>query len=131
MTKTIHSMIRVLDLNRSIHFYTQALDLELADQFEFETFTLTYLRDPKSGFEVELTLNHGRETPYVHGDAYGHLAVCVENIDEVHQKLVDLALSPTPVKSMQHNNKTMAMFFFLTDPDGYKIEFLQKYGRFQ
>lgn len=70
MTKAIHTMIRVLNLDRSIQFYSTALGLELADQYEFDGFTLTYLRDPNSGFEVELTLNHGRDSPYEHGDAY-------------------------------------------------------------
>ncbi|MBD1557188.1 lactoylglutathione lyase [Vibrio sp. S9_S30] len=131
MTKTIHTMIRVLNLDRSIQFYSSALGLELADQYEFDGFTLTYLRDPNSGFEVELTLNHGRESPYEHGDAYGHLAVCVDNIEHTHNALTEMGFNPTPIKSMQHNNKTMATFFFLTDPDGYKIELLQKHGRFQ
>lgn len=131
MSQIIHTMIRVFNLERSISFYTKALGLEVAGQFEFDSFTLTYLKDPLSDHEIELTSNHNRKKPYEHGEAYGHIAVCVDDIEETYQRLVELGLQPTPIKSMEHNNKLMATFFFLTDPDGYKIEFLHKVGRFQ
>lgn len=74
MAKAIHSMIRVLDLERSITFYQQAFGLEVADRFEFDSFTLAYLRNAEADFEVELTLNKGRSEPYDLGDGYGHIA---------------------------------------------------------
>ncbi|EPU2896749.1 VOC family protein [Vibrio vulnificus] len=131
MTKMIHSMIRVSVLDRSIAFYRDALELEIKDQFVFDTFTLTYLANKTTGFELELTYNHGMSDPYTHGTGYGHLAVCVEDIELAHKRLRDLGIAPSDVKAMDHNQKHLATFFFITDPDGYKIEFLQRQGRYQ
>ena len=66
MAKAIHMMVRVLDLDRSIAFYRTALGLEVADRFDFDSFTLVYLRNAEADFEVELTLNKGRTEPYAH-----------------------------------------------------------------
>ncbi|EGQ8025111.1 VOC family protein [Vibrio vulnificus] len=131
MTKMIHSMIRVSNLDKSIAFYRDALELEIKDQFVFDTFTLTYLANKTTGFELELTYNHGTNDPYTHGTGYGHLAVCVEDIELTHKRLRDLGIAPSDVKAMDHNQKHLATFFFITDPDGYKIEFLQRQGRYQ
>ncbi|ELP6119542.1 VOC family protein [Vibrio vulnificus] len=131
MTKMIHSMIRVINLDKSIAFYRDALELEIKDQFVFDTFTLTYLANKTTGFELELTYNHGMNDPYTHGTGYGHLAVCVEDIELTHKRLRDLGIAPSDVKAMDHNQKHLATFFFITDPDGYKIEFLQRQGRYQ
>ena len=67
MAKAIHSMIRVLDLERSIAFYREAFGLEVADKFDFDGFTLAYLRNPEADFEVALTLNKGRAAPVHQG----------------------------------------------------------------
>lgn len=131
MAKPIHSMIRVYDLERSVEFYQSALDFKVAQQFQFIDFTLLYMKANETDFELELTFNHDQKQPYEHGNAYGHLAICVEDLHATHNKLTKLALSPTEIKSMQHDNQLMAKFFFLTDPDGYKIEVLERYGRFK
>ncbi len=57
MTKLIHSMVRVSDLE-PINFYCSALELEISDQYVFDNFTLTYLANAKTAFELELTFNH-------------------------------------------------------------------------
>ena len=81
MAKAIHMMVRVLDLDRSIAFYRTALGLDVADRFDFDSFTLVYLRNAEADFEVELTLNKGRTEPYALGDGYGHVAFCVDDLD--------------------------------------------------
>jgi lactoylglutathione lyase len=131
MAKPIHMMIRVLDEKKSVDFYRKALGLDIADRFPFEDFTLIYMRQPESEFEVELTVNHGRTETYTHGTGYGHLAVAVENVDAEHQRLEALGLSPGPVKEFHRDGALMAKFFFLQDPDGYKIEILQRHGRYR
>ncbi|NIY82393.1 glyoxalase superfamily protein [Vibrio hepatarius] len=131
MAKLIHSMIRVFDVNRSIAFYKDALDLDVAQSFEFESFSLIYLRNSSSDFELELTYNHDNSDHYTHGSGYGHIAVCVDDLASTHQRLVELNMHPTDIKSMAYQETPMAKFFFLTDPDGYKIEFLERLGRFQ
>jgi lactoylglutathione lyase len=131
MAKAIHMMVRVLDLDQSIAFYRTALGLQVADRFEFDGFTLVYLRNVEADFEVELTLNHGRTEPYAHGDGYGHVAFCVDDLDGEHRRLTGAGIAPQPVKEFHRDGGLMARFFFIQDPDGYRIEVLQQHGRYR
>ena len=96
MAKAIHSMIRVLDEDRSVAFYRRAFGLEIADRFGFDDFTLVYLRNDDIDFEIELTVNHGQTEPYTHGSGYGHLAVAVGDLPGEHKRFTELGLEPTP-----------------------------------
>lgn len=131
MAKAIHMMVRVLDEAKSVDFYEKAFGLSIADRFDFDDFTLVYLRNPENDFEVELTVNKDRETPYQHGDGYGHVAFATDDLDGEHARFAALGLSPTPVKEFFRDGGLMARFFFVQDPDGYKIEMLQRHGRYQ
>src|SRR6266436_3832895 len=113
MAKPVHSMIRVLDETRSLDFYARAFGLEVADHLKFPDFALIYLRHP-----------------YSLGDGYGHLAVIVDDVDGEHIRFEREKLSPGPLRDFKHDGKTLARFFFVSDPDGYKIEVIQKGGRF-
>ena len=84
--KAIHSMIRVLEEARSVEFYRRAFGLEVADRYAMDGFTLLYLRNNESEFELELTVNHGRTEPYALGEGYGHLAVSVADLDAEHAR---------------------------------------------
>ena len=131
MAKAIHMMIRVLDLERSVAFYRTALGLDVADRYDFDSFTLVYLRNPEAEFEVELTLNNGRAEPYGLGDGYGHVAFCVDDLDAEHERLSEAGVGPQPIKEFHRDGGLMARFFFIQDPDGYKIEVLQRHGRYR
>ena len=131
MAKAIHMMIRVLELERSIAFYRTALGLDVADRYDFDSFTLVYLRNAEADFEVELTLNKGRTEPYGLGDGYGHVAFCVDDLDAEHERLSEADVGPQPIKEFHRDGGLMARFFFIQDPDGYKIEVLQRHGRYQ
>ncbi|AIW13588.1 VOC family protein [Vibrio tubiashii] len=130
MPKMIHSMVRVSDLTRSLDFYRAALQLEIKDQFVFDSFTLTYLANPDTEFELELTYNHAQTQAYTHGTGYGHLAVSVDDIESSHAQLLALGIEASDIKAISHQDTPLARFFFITDPDGYKIEFLQRQGRY-
>lgn len=130
MAKPIHSMIRVLEEARSVAFYRTAFGLEVVDRLAFDGFTLLYLRAPESPFELELTVNHGRTEPYALGDGYGHLAVSVDDLDAEHARMHAVGIEPGPIRDMAHDGKPLARFFFITDPDGYKTEVLQRRGRY-
>jgi len=127
----IHSMIRVLQEERSVSFYTKAFGLEIADRLDFETFTLIYLSNSESEFELELTGNKGRDEAYDLGTGYGHLAVSVSDLDAEHQRLADLGFNPNKIVEFNRDGALLARFFFITDPDGYKIEVLARHGRFK
>jgi lactoylglutathione lyase len=131
MAKLIHTMMRVLDERRSLEFYRSAFGLEIADRYPFDGFTLIYLRNPESDVEVEFTVNHDREAPYTHGDGYGHIAVAVDDLEAEHARMTAIGLDPAPIKPFFHEKELMARFFFVTDPDGYKIEVLQQHGRYR
>lgn len=131
MAKAIHTMVRVLDMDRSVDFYERAFGLAVADRFDFDDFVLVYLRNDENDFEVELTLNKGRTEPYTHGEAYGHLAVAVDDLDVEHERFKGLGLNPRDIVEFKRDGALMARFFFVEDPDGYKIEVLQKHGRYQ
>ena len=130
MAKAIHTMIRVLDLDKAVSFYDKAFGLKVADKFDFDDFTLVYLRNDENDFEIELTLNKSQTEPYTHGDGYGHVAVCVDDCNAEHTRMTELGFKPNDVKEFNRNDELMARFFFVQDPDGYKIEVLEKHGRY-
>jgi lactoylglutathione lyase len=130
MTRPIHMMIRALDAERSLDFYRRAFDLNITGRFAFDDFELIYLNDKPGAFEIELTVNRGRTNAYDLGDGYGHVAFVVDDIASEHARFEREGLHPGPLKEMQRNGKQFARFFFVQDPDGYKIEVLQKSGRF-
>ena len=131
MAKAIHMMVRVLQEERSVAFYDQAFGLKIADRFDFDDFTLVYLRNAENDFEIELTVNKGRTQPYQHGDGYGHVAFAVGDLDAEHRRFKERGRQPPEIKELHHHGALMARFFFVQDPDGYKIEVLQRHGRYQ
>jgi lactoylglutathione lyase len=131
VAKLIHVMVRVLELDRSIDFYRRAFGLEVADRFDFDSFALVYLRNAENDVEVELTLNKGREAPYELGDGYGHLAFCVDDLDAEHARFKAEGFEPKDIVAFEREGALMARFFFVQDPDGYKIEVLQQHGRYR
>ena len=131
MAKTIHSMIRVLDEARSVDFYEEAFGLAIADRLDFPEFTLVYMSNSESGFELELTINKTRTKPYDLGDGYGHLAVSVDDLNFEHARFEAAGLSPRKLVEFAPAGKLVGRFFFVADPDGYQIEVLERSGRFQ
>jgi len=123
----LHTMIRVTDLEKSLHFYTEGLGFQLVKKTDYPDgkFTLVFLRAPgdgDNGPQIELTHNRGVEK-YERGDAYGHTAYHVTSIVEIQKRLqkhgYDLSWGPgrTP-----DGKKGMA---FIDDPDGYEIELIE------
>jgi lactoylglutathione lyase len=130
MAKLIHTMIRVLDLDKSLAFYQQVFGLEPSHTLDFPDFTLVYLRHPDTDTEIELTFNKGRTEPYTHGTGYGHVAMVVDDLDAEHARIAAAGHEPLPIKEFRRGDELLARFFFITDPDGYKIEVLQRHGHY-
>ncbi len=131
MAKAIHMMIRALDETRSVDFYEKGFGLKVADRLDFENFTLVYLRNPENDFEIELTINKGQTEPYDLGNGYGHVAFAVDDLEAEHARFQELGLEPRDIVEFAPAGDVIAKFFFVTDPDGYKIEVLQRGGRYQ
>jgi lactoylglutathione lyase len=130
MARLIHAMIRVLDEARSCAFYAAAFNLTPAYRLPFDDFTLIYLRNAEDDFELELTINHGRSEAYELGNGYGHIAFNVADLDTEHARLNELGLAPKAIKQFDKDGEKIARFFFIEDPDGYKIEVLERFGHF-
>ncbi len=128
--KLIHTMIRVLDLDKSLAFYRDVLELTPSHTLDFADFSLVYLRNPENDVEIELTYNKGRTEAYTHGTGYGHVAVVVEDLDGKHASVTQLGHAPMPIKEFKRGDELLARFFFVQDPDGYKIEVLQRHGHY-
>ncbi len=131
MAKTIHMMVRVLDEARSVKFYEACFGLSIADRKDWPDFTLIYLSTDESNFELELTVNKDRSEAYDIGNGYGHMAFVVEDLAAEHARMAAAGYLPKDIKQMAHDGKPFGTFFFIDDPDGYKIEVLQKGGRFK
>ena len=125
--RILHTMLRVGDLQRSIDFYTQVLGMQLlrtSDNPEYQ-YTLAFLgydKNPAQA-EIELTYNYGVER-YEMGTAYGHIALGVEDVyaacDKIRAAGGNITREAGPVKGGS------TVIAFVTDPDGYKIELIQR-----
>lgn len=120
----IHACIRVMDLEKSEAFYREALGFEIARKRDFPQgkFTLSYLRASGSDFELELTYNYDQAEPYVIGNGFSHIAVSVDDLEASHRRHEAAGFAPTPLKGLTGT----ASFYFLTDPDGYRIEVVRR-----
>ena len=131
MAKAIHSMIRVLNEEKSVAFYREAFGLQVADRIDFDDFTLVYLSNDETPFELELTINKGSPAPYDLGNGYGHLAFSVADVDAEHARFKAAGFEPRDLVDFKNAGRSLARFFFVQDPDGYQIEVLQRVGRYQ
>ena len=126
--KYLHTMMRVNDLGESINFYSKFFGMKLLRKSDYPDgkFTLAFLGygDEENNTVLELTHNWDQEEKYNLGNAWGHIAIGVENIYEFCRELeennVNVTRKPWPMK---HGNTVIA---FLLDPNGYQIELIQK-----
>lgn len=122
--KMLHTCVRVQDLEKSVAFYREALGMEEVrrrDYPEFK-FTLVYLALPGDDYELELTYNYDQETPYDLGNGYGHIAIGVDDLESTREKMEKKGYKVTDIKGLADKAAT---YFFLFDPDEYKIEIIQ------
>ncbi len=128
MSRYLHTMIRVKDLDKSIAFYTKLMGMEVLRRNEVPggRYTLVfvgYASNPDQA-EIELTHNWDQEAPYDIGSGFGHLAVGVPDVaaacETVRSGGGKVAREAGPVK---HGTTVIA---FVEDPDGYKIELIER-----
>ncbi len=123
--KLLHTMLRVGDLDRSIHFYTELLGMKLLRRRDFPggRFTLAFVGYGSEKDNAVLELTHNWDTDrYELGTAYGHIAIGVEDVYAACERIRagggKVVREPGP---MQHGSTVLA---FVEDPDGYRIELL-------
>lgn len=118
--KYIHTMVRVLDLERAINFYN-ILGLEVVRKHEFPEgrFTLVYMAAKENDHEIELTYNWDQTEEYTKGRNFGHLAFSVENI---YKKCSELKNAGITINRPPRDG----FMAFIKSPDGISIELLQE-----
>lgn len=123
MFKFNHYNFNVLDMDRSLAFYEQALGLKPVREKEAAdgSFRLVFLGDGASDFCLELTLLRGRTEAYDLGEGEFHLAFTVEDIEAAHAKHAEMGC-------ICHENPAMSVYF-IQDPDGYWIEIIREKQR--
>ncbi len=126
--RLLHTMIRVLDLDKSIDFYTRLLGMKLLNRNDYPSgeFTLAFVGygDEKDTAVIELTHNWGQKEPYQLGTAFGHLAIGVPDIYKTCERLAAEGVKiPRPPGPMKHGTTVIA---FVEDPDGYKVELIER-----
>jgi lactoylglutathione lyase len=123
----LHTMLRVGDMQRSIDFYTQVMGMKLLrttdrPEQKYSLAFVGYESNPDQA-EIELTYNYGVDR-YEMGGAYGHIALGVDDIYATCEKIRaqggNITREPGPVKGGD------TLIAFITDPDGYKIELIQR-----
>lgn len=128
--RILHTMLRVGDLQKSLDFYTNVLGMKLLRQNDYPDgkFTLAFVgyQDESEGAVLELTHNWDTDS-YDLGNAYGHIAIEVE---DAYKACEDIQAKGgkvvRPAGPMKHGTTVLA---FVEDPDGYKIELIQRKGR--
>jgi len=121
----LHSMIRVLNEEKSIKFYCELLGLKKGERIRLEDCYLQYLVDEKTGVQIELTIND--EVPvggYSLGDSFGHFAFLCDDLDEISKKIEKLGYSWDVEPFYMDEIKTRISF--INDPDGNSIELIEK-----
>ena len=115
-----HNNFNVLDIEKSIAFYKEALGLIEQRRFSApdEAFTIVYLGDGRTQHQLELTCLHGRTEPYDLGECEFHLALCVEDMAAALEKHKEMGC-------VCFENEGMGIYF-IEDPDGYWIEIIPK-----
>jgi len=126
--RMLHMMIRVKDLDKSINFYVDNLEMKLLRKTDFPggKFTLAFVGygDEKDTTVVELTHNWDQAEPYDLGNGFGHLALGVKDIYGICEKLkAQGVIIPRPAGPMKHGKSIIA---FIKDPDGYMIELVER-----
>ncbi len=125
--RLLHTMLRVGNLEQSLNFYTEVLGMKLLRQKDYPEgrFTLAFVGYGEESDSTVLELTHNWDTAkYDLGNAYGHIAIEVDDAaavcDQVRAKGGKVVREAGPMK---HGSTVIA---FVEDPDGYKIEFIQK-----
>ena len=120
----IHTCYRITDIDRSVSFYEKLGFEEMGRHPIRDEATNVFLGLPGDGARLEVTYNHGRDEPYDIGTGYGHIALAVEDLDGVLQRLEGEGIRPErPPYAVREGGSRLC---FVRDPDDYRIELIER-----
>jgi lactoylglutathione lyase len=118
----VHTCIRVRDIERSLAFYSH-LGFEHRGRLNFDSAYNVYLGLPGGGDVLELTVNVGRDEPYDLGDGYNHMALTIDDLDQLLDRLSQNGIEPEKAPYAPGGREEYRICF-VADPDGYRIELI-------
>jgi lactoylglutathione lyase len=126
MSELIHTCYRITDIDRSVAFYEKLGFEEKMRMPIGDSATNVFMGLPDDGARLELTYNHGHDEPYDIGTGYGHIAVSVDDLDGVLERLAREGIEPEkPPYTVRDGGSRLC---FVRDPDQYRIELLERDG---
>ena len=122
--KMLHTCIRVMDLEKSLKFYNEALGLVETRRKDFpeHEFTLVFLSDQSGQYELELTYNYNPDKPYEIGNGFSHIAVAVADLEGSQKRHKEMGYKVTELIGLPGE---LPRYYFVTDPDGYDVEVIR------
>ena len=124
MSGLIHTCYRITDIERSVSFYEKLGFEEMARHPIRDEATNVFMGLPGDGARLELTYNHGRDEPYDIGTGYGHIALAVDDLDGVLERLESEGIRPErPPYTVRDGGSRLC---FVRDPDDYRIELIER-----
>ena len=123
-SKMLHTCLRVENLEKSIAFYQDAFGFKELRRMDFpeHAFTIVYLGLDGDDYELELTYNYDHG-PYVVGDGFAHIALSTPDLEALHKEHSDKGYEVTAPNGLPG---TQPNYYFVKDPDGYKVEVIRE-----
>ena len=126
MPELIHTCYRITDIDRSVDFYGRLGFEELGRMPIRDEATNVFMGLPGDGARLELTYNHGQDQPYDLGTGYNHIAVALEDLDGALAGLAEQGIEPEkPPYTVSEGGSRLC---FVRDPDGYRVELIERIG---
>ena len=124
MSELIHTCYRITDIDLSVSFYEKLGFEEVGRHPIRDEATNVFMGLPRDGARLELTYNHGHDEPYDIGTGYGHIALAVDDLDGVLERLEGDGIRPErPPYTVREGGSRLG---FVRDPDDYRIELIEK-----
>lgn len=120
----LHTCIRVMDLEKSLDFYKNALGLVEVRRSDFpeQEFTLVFLSDKDGYYSLELTYNYNPEKPYVIGNGFSHIALSAVDLEGSRERHKEMGYKVSELSALPGSPPRI---YFVTDPDGYEVEIIR------
>lgn len=124
-SKLLHTCLRVKDLEASLKFYKDAIGLVESSRKDFpeNKFTLVYLTDQDGNYEIELTYNYDTKEPYEIGNGFSHIAVSMSDLEGARDKHKEMGYEVSDLSGLPGEKPR---YYFVTDPDGYRVEVIRE-----